>query len=53
MRTPRRRRFFSDPQLLERASLKETSLVEIAEACGLAPESYIRAFIEYDREVRA
>ncbi len=44
---------FSDPQLLERASLKETSLVEIAEACGLAPESYIRAFIEYDREVRA
>ncbi len=44
---------FSDPQLVKRASLKETSLAEIAQAGGLHPESYIRAFIEYDREVRA
>ena len=44
---------FSDPALLKRASLKETSLYELAKQCDLPPESYIRAFIEYDREVRA
>ena len=44
---------FSDPELLKRASLKETSLYELAKQCDLPPESYIRAFIEYDREVRA
>ena len=44
---------FSDPELLKRASLKETSLYELAKQCNLPPESYIRAFIEYDREVRA
>jgi len=44
---------FSDPELLKKASLKETSLYELAKCCGLPPESYIRAFIEYDREVRA
>ena len=43
----------SDPELLKRASLKETSLYELAKQCNLPPESYIRAFIEYDREVRA
>lgn len=44
---------FADPDLLKRASLKETSLYSLALSCGLSPESYIRAFIEYDREVRA
>ncbi|MGN1179992.1 MAG: ABC transporter ATP-binding protein [Suilimivivens sp.] len=44
---------FSDPLLLKKASLKETSLYELAGQCDLSPESYIRAFIEYDREVRA
>lgn len=44
---------FSDPELLKKASLKETSLYELAKCCSLPPESYIRAFIEYDREVRA
>ncbi len=44
---------FSDPVLLKKASLKETSLYEMAKLCDLPPESYIRAFIEYDREVRA
>lgn len=44
---------FSDPELLKKASLKETSLYELAKRCNLPPESYIRAFIEYDREVRA
>lgn len=44
---------FSDTDLLKRASLKETSLYTLAGLCGLEPESYIRAFIDYDREVRA
>lgn len=44
---------FSDPALLKKASLKETSLYTLAGICGLEPESYIRAFIDYDREVRA
>lgn len=44
---------FADPELLKRASLKETSLYELAKCCGLSAENYIRAFIEYDREVRA
>ncbi len=44
---------FADPELLKRASLKETSLYELAKRCGLPAENYIRAFIEYDREVRA
>jgi len=43
---------FSNPELLKKASLKETSLYELAKRCDLPPESYIRAFIEYDREVR-
>lgn len=44
---------FAAPELLERASLKETSLYTLADRCGLPPEGYIRAFIEYDREVRS
>lgn len=44
---------FADPELLKRASLKETSLYELAKRCGLPAENYIRAFIEYDREIRA
>lgn len=44
---------FSNTELLKRASLKETSLYELSEICGLPAESYIRAFIEYDREVRS
>ena len=44
---------FSNPELLKRASLKETSLYELAGRCEIPAESYIRAFIEYDREVRS
>lgn len=44
---------FANPELLKKASLKETSLYDLAERCGLSPESYIKAFIEYDREVRS
>lgn len=46
-------KLFSNPELLKQASLKETSLYTLAEMCDLPPESYIRAFIEYDREVRS
>ena len=46
-------RLFADPELLKRASLKETSLYRLAKLCGLSEEAYIRAFIEYDREVRS
>ena len=44
---------FADPELLKKASLKETSLYDLAKRCDLPAESYIRAFIEYDREVRS
>lgn len=44
---------FADMELLKKASLKETSLYTLAKLCGIEPEGYIRAFIEYDREVRA
>lgn len=44
---------FANPELLKRASLKETSLYELAGRCDIPAESYIRAFIEYDREVRS
>lgn len=46
-------KLFADPELLKRASLKETSLYQLAGMCGLPEEAYIRAFIEYDREVRS
>lgn len=44
---------FADMELLKKASLKETSLYTLAKLCGIEPEGYIRAFIEYDREARA
>lgn len=46
-------KLFANPQLLQQASLKETSLYQLAKDCGLPEEAYIRAFIEYDREVRS
>ena len=46
-------KLFANPQLLQQASLKETSLYQLAKDCGLSEEAYIRAFIEYDREVRS
>ena len=46
-------KLFAAPELLKRASLKETSLYQLAKQCGLPEEAYIRAFIEYDREVRS
>ena len=46
-------KLFANPQLLQQASLKETSLYQLAKDCELPEEAYIRAFIEYDREVRS
>lgn len=46
-------KLFADPELLKKASLKETSLYQLAKLCELPEEAYIHAFIEYDREVRS
>ena len=43
-----------DPELIERAALKETSLYTLADRCGIAPaEDFVERFIAADREVRA
>ena len=43
-----------DPELVERAALKETSLYTLANRCGIAPaEDFVERFIAADREVRA
>lgn len=43
-----------DPELIERAALKETSLYTLANRCGIAPaEDFVDRFIAADREVRA
>lgn len=43
----------ADPDIIQRASLKQTSLYTLAVKLGLDPESTIRHFIEYEREVKA
>lgn len=42
----------SDPDILRRASLKETSLCKLARRLGIEPEAFVRHFIEYERMVR-
>ncbi len=43
----------TSPQIIERASLKETSLYTLALRCGLAdPTGFVQRFIDHDREVR-
>ena len=43
-----------DPELIEQAALKETSLFTLANRCGIAPaEDFVERFIAADREVRA
>ena len=43
-----------DPELIERAALKEASLCTLADRCGIAPaEDFVERFIAADREVRA
>lgn len=44
----------TDPDLIERASLKLTSLYDLAHLCGIEDaEGFVRCFIACDREVRA
>lgn len=43
---------FSNEKLLTEASLKETSLFDLAKLCGLNPQRYIYKFICYDRKLR-
>ena len=43
-----------DPELVERAALKETSLFTLAGRAGITPpEKFVDRFIAYDREVRS
>lgn len=43
-----------DPELVEQAALKETSLYSLAEQCGIENASdFVQHFIDYDREVRS
>ena len=42
----------SDPDIISRASLKQTSLYTLAVKLGLEPEATIRHFIEYERTVK-
>ena len=43
-----------DPELIERAALKETSLFTLANQCEITPpEAFVERFIEEDREVRS
>lgn len=45
-------KLFANQGLLEKASLKETSLFGLADMCGLNPEEYIHKFICYERRLR-
>ncbi len=42
----------TDRQIIEKASLKETSLYALAEKCGIEDaRGFVRGFIEYERKV--
>jgi energy-coupling factor transport system ATP-binding protein len=42
-----------DPDLSERANLKETSLFELAQKAGIPePEAFVERFIRYERKVK-
>ena len=42
----------TDREIIENASLKETSLYELVERCGIAePREFVQRFIDYEREV--
>lgn len=44
----------TNPSVISRASLRETSLYELAIMCGIEnPSSFVQRFIDYDKEVRA
>ena len=46
-------RLLTDEDIINRASLKETSLFTLAVMCGIAePREFVQRFIDHDREVR-
>ena len=46
-------RLLTDGEIIEQASLKETSLFTLAVDCGIQePRAFVQRFIDYDREVR-
>ena len=46
-------RVLSDPEIIRRANLKQTSLVPLAEQVQIDTEKFIHAFIEEERRNRA
>ena len=43
----------TDPDIIQKASLKETSLYSLATSCKISdPTQFVERFIDYDREVR-
>ncbi len=46
-------RVLSNDDIIQRANLKQTSLVTLAEHCGIEPEHFIHYFIDAEREERA
>ena len=43
----------TDPDIIQRANLKETSLYDLSLLCGIdRPSEFVQRFIDYDREVR-
>ena len=45
-------RVLSNPEIIKRANLKQTSLVSLAQMTGIEPEQFIHAFIEEERRIR-
>ena len=44
----------TDPETVEKAALKETSLYYLADQCGIKDaRSFVQRFIDHDRRVRA
>ena len=44
-------RILTDPEIIRRASLKETSLYHLAERCGISESSdFVQRFIDFERE---
>ena len=45
-------KILTNPGIIEQASLKETSLYDLALSCGVEePSDFVQHFIDYEREV--
>ena len=43
----------TNPEIIQQANLKETSLYDLALRCGIeSPSRFVQHFIDYEREVR-